>query len=404
MNSGPEPESESEAPSGAPPRQEDMLGRRIGAALIDLVLLGAVFAILAATIGESTVEGGEVSFELTGAEAALYLALVLLYYFALEAAIGQTVGKLLLGLRVVRTDGSRPSAVAIAARTLLRVVDWLPLLYLVGFIAMLATGVRRQRLGDLAAKTGVAQALPVRHRGFAAAAVALVVVVLVGFSFYRASDDEPTDSIAESTVTEEMPAFKEGQVLLQDSFSDPTSGWGEEVFVEGETDYAEGAYRILVKAERLQMWSDIVLEPTRPSLRLDVDSTQLTGGSGDLVGVRCYTDVDANVGYAVAIAPADQGYVVLAFEGDDFRLLESSGETVSAVRPIREENELRVECLASPDGSTVLTLAVNGEALVRAEDETGGNEFDGFGLLVDTTEGGAEALFDDVVVTELIPG
>lgn len=406
MNTDPAVESEStEPPSAAPPRQEDVLGRRIGAALIDLALLVAVFAVLAATIGESTVDGSEVSFELTGAEAALYLALVLLYYFALEVAIGQTVGKLLLGVRVVRTDGSRPSVAAIAARTLLRVVDWLPFLYLVGFIATLATGGRRQRLGDLAAKTGVAQALPVRHRSIAAGATALVAVVLLGFSFYRASnDDEPTEPIAEPTLTEEMPAFKEGQVLLQDAFSDPTSGWDDEVFVEGETVYAEGAYRILVKDERLQMWSDIVFEPARKAVRLDVDATQLAGGSGDLLGARCYTDIASNAGYGVAIAPADQGYVVLAFEGDNYRLLESSGEAVSLVRPLREENELRVECVAFPDGATVLTLAVNGETLVRAEDETGGHEFDGLGLFVDTTEGGAEALFDDVVVTELVPG
>lgn len=188
MNSGPEPESESTEPlSARPPRQEDVLGRRIGAALIDLALMVAVFAILAATIGESTVEGGELSFELTGAEGALYLALVLLYYFALEAAIGQTVGKLLLGLRVVRTGGRHPSTVAIAVRTLLRVVDWLPFLYLVGFISMMATGARRQRLGDLAAKTGMGQAPPVKHRGLAAAATALVVVLLLGFSSYRAA-------------------------------------------------------------------------------------------------------------------------------------------------------------------------------------------------------------------------
>ena len=174
MNSDPAPESEStEPPSAVPPREEDVLGGRIGAALIDLALLVAVFAILATTIGESTVDGSEVFFELTGAEAALYLALVLLYYFAFEAAIGQTVGKLLLGVRVVRTDGSRPSVAAIGIRTLLRVVDWLPFLYLVGFIAMLATGGRRQRLGDLAAKTGVAQALPVRRRSVAAGATAL---------------------------------------------------------------------------------------------------------------------------------------------------------------------------------------------------------------------------------------
>jgi hypothetical protein len=29
--------------------------------------------------------------------------------------------------------------------------------------------------------------------------------------------------------------------------------------------------------------------------------------------------------------------------------------------------------------------------------------FDGFGIIVDTTEGGAEALFDDFVVTEPLP-
>ena len=74
-----------------------------------------------------------------------------------------------------------------------------------------------------------------------------------------------------------------------------------------------------------------------------------------------------------------------------------------AVLPQGEENELRVECVASPDAPIVLTLGVNGEALVRAEDEETTRGFDGFGIIVDTTEGGAEALFDDFVVTELLP-
>ena len=37
-------------------------------------------------------------------------------------------------------------------------MDWLPFFYLVGFVAMLATGTRRKRLGDLAAKTSVRRA------------------------------------------------------------------------------------------------------------------------------------------------------------------------------------------------------------------------------------------------------
>ena len=407
MNGVPAPESGStEPPSAARPGQEDLLGSRIGAALIDLALLVAVFAILAATIGESTVGDGGFSFDLYGTEAALYFALVLLYYFALEVAIGQTVGKLLLGLRVVRTNGSRPSLAAIGIRTLLRVVDWLPFLYLIGFIAMLATGPRRLRLGDLAARTSVERALPVRHRSLAAAAVAVVVLVLLGLSFYRAtvssSDGELTGREAEPTPTEETLALREGAILLRDSFSDPRSGWDSEVFEEGEIGYIDGTYRILVKDEDLQLWGNIGVDQRLDALRLEVEATQLAGASGDLVGARCYTDVDSNVGYLVGIATAERGYLLAAFRRGDYRLLES-GEAVDAVRPLREENQLRVECVASPEGPTVLTLAVNEQVLVRAEDHFGGREFDGVGLFVDTTAGGAEALFDDLVLTELVP-
>ena len=405
MNRIPEPEAESTEPaSTAPPSREDLLGRRIGAALIDVALLSALGAILAATIGESTVgDGASYSFELYGVEAAVYYALVLLYYFALEAAFGQTVGKLLVGLRVVRTDGGRPSVAAIAVRTLLRVVDWLPFFYLVGFIAMLVTGERRQRLGDLAARTGVARALPVRHRSLAAAAVALVVLVLLGLSFYQATgDDDVSRPKAEPTATPETLAVREGEIFFQDDFSDPTSGLATGVIEEGEAGQIGGAYRIFAKAGR-QVFSEV--EGSRvQGLRLEFEATQLAGTSGgDRLGAVCFTDIGSDTGYIVGIAPAEQGYRVAAFRGDDFRLLESSGERVDAVRRQGEENQLRVECVASPDAPIVLTLGVNGEALIRAEDEETTRGFDGFGLIVDTTEGGAEAHFDDLVVTELLP-
>src|SRR5262249_60607544 len=86
----------------------------------------------------------------------------------------------LLGRRVVRPGGSRASAAAVAGRTLLRLIDWLPALYLTGFITVLATGPRRQRLGDLAARTGVARALPARRPGLAYIPLALVLVAVPG--------------------------------------------------------------------------------------------------------------------------------------------------------------------------------------------------------------------------------
>jgi hypothetical protein len=76
---------------------------------------------------------------------------------------------------------------AVAGRTLLRIIDWLPLLYLAGFITMLATGTRRQRVGDLAARTAVARAAPVRRRGLALIPLAAVLLAAVALPVYRTS-------------------------------------------------------------------------------------------------------------------------------------------------------------------------------------------------------------------------
>ena len=141
-----------------PTGSDDVLGRRIAAGLIDVAFLIVLFVVLGVTIGETETEGGNNTVTLNGGPFLLYLALVLLYYFVLEAIWRASLGKLLLGLRVVGRDGDRPSVGAIALRTLLRIVDWLPFFYLAGFIALLATGTRRQRLGDLAAKTRVVRA------------------------------------------------------------------------------------------------------------------------------------------------------------------------------------------------------------------------------------------------------
>ncbi len=113
-----------------------------------IVAVGAAVVLFAGTAltGDSKDAQGALGFVIIGW--ALY------YFFATESGEGQTVGKKLMKLRVVRADG-RPAGMAeIAVRTILRVVDN----YLVGLIVMLATGDRRQRIGDLAAGTIVVDA------------------------------------------------------------------------------------------------------------------------------------------------------------------------------------------------------------------------------------------------------
>ena len=67
---------------------------------------------------------------------------------------GQTIGKRLLRLRVIDEQGLRLQFSQILIRNLLRAVDMLPGLYLVGGMAMLLSR-RAQRLGDYAANTVV---------------------------------------------------------------------------------------------------------------------------------------------------------------------------------------------------------------------------------------------------------
>ena len=121
-------------PAPPPPDEEDVVGLRICAALVDLVLLAGLFVIMACATGQVRQAGGSIHYSLTFAWAAALVAIAALYYFALEALTGQTVGKRLLGVQVYGPGRARPSAWAVAGRTLLRVVDFLPLLYLAGRI------------------------------------------------------------------------------------------------------------------------------------------------------------------------------------------------------------------------------------------------------------------------------
>lgn len=90
-------------------------------------------------------------------------AMTILSYFAISIGYGialewfwrgQTLGKRMLRLRVVDANGLRLQFSQVVIRNLLRAVDMLPGLYLVGGIASVVTR-RAQRLGDLAANTVV---------------------------------------------------------------------------------------------------------------------------------------------------------------------------------------------------------------------------------------------------------
>ena len=79
---------------------------------------------------------GTLSYSLTGAPAAISLAFGLLYFIYLEGKPGQTLGKKLVGIRVVDEDGGGPIGYGRAVvRYFGRIISGLPLA--LGYFAML---------------------------------------------------------------------------------------------------------------------------------------------------------------------------------------------------------------------------------------------------------------------------
>lgn len=140
------------------------IGNRVLATFVDVVLVGTVvlgFGLVASVAMASA--GSRLSPTLASIVVALLLVflglvLPLSYWILLEAFWnGQTLGKRLVGIRVLRDDGGPPGFFAIAARAILRVLDIVPFLLAIDLVAMVISA-KGQRLGDLVAGTVVVKA------------------------------------------------------------------------------------------------------------------------------------------------------------------------------------------------------------------------------------------------------
>lgn len=132
------------------------LGDRFNAFVLDLVVVSGVFAIADAWIlmRWSSFEKAELSLSLASLLLLILMnaGILFLYGFLLEATCGATLGKMIVGIRVIRT-GRRSAIAAAAIRNLLRFIDGLGC-YVIGMIVA-GCSPWRQRLGDLSAGTTV---------------------------------------------------------------------------------------------------------------------------------------------------------------------------------------------------------------------------------------------------------
>jgi uncharacterized RDD family membrane protein YckC len=139
------------------------IGSRFLALLADSVLqvvaLVAMFFVFGLIVSAAPRVAGTTTMVNTGAKwfvAAMFLFYFLLYwgYFSLFEAFwnGQTPGKRLLKIRVIKDSSRQITLFEALARNLIRIIDALPSFYLVGVITMLCNR-EQKRLGDLVAGT-----------------------------------------------------------------------------------------------------------------------------------------------------------------------------------------------------------------------------------------------------------
>ncbi|MGI8586259.1 MAG: RDD family protein [Chloroflexia bacterium] len=151
------------------------VGSRFIAALLDTTLIGVLYMLLLVArllIAGNTSLG--INYFVAGLFAVLGFVLLWGYYVFFETLwSGQTPGKRLTHLRVVRDAGGPIGFWEALIRNLVRIVDFLPFGYAIGVVTMFVNG-RARRLGDFAAGTlvvreGSAITLPqlVERTGFA---------------------------------------------------------------------------------------------------------------------------------------------------------------------------------------------------------------------------------------------
>jgi len=138
-----------------PPERDDtdVIGARIAAQILDQILilvLAVVGGMFATFIGAAAG-----SSELGSSLMLMAIAVIAGGYFLFLEGVwdGQTLGKKLLGIKVVKEDGGECDITASVLRNVFRIIDAL-LYYAVGFIFM-ASSDKRQRLGDRIAGTVV---------------------------------------------------------------------------------------------------------------------------------------------------------------------------------------------------------------------------------------------------------
>jgi uncharacterized RDD family membrane protein YckC len=126
----------------------ELLARRGVGACVDFIVLFLFLLIPDVVLGNELYQ--KTFWVWIGAQA--------LYFVLGEGLLGRSVGKLVMGTVVVDSAGRAPGILRAAVRTVLRIVEVNPFLLCLPAVVAFAASRRRQRLGDMLARTYVVRA------------------------------------------------------------------------------------------------------------------------------------------------------------------------------------------------------------------------------------------------------
>jgi hypothetical protein len=199
----------------------------------------------------------------------------------------------------------------------------------------------------------------------------LVLVAIACRAVLPGGDDEP------------------GRILFKDDFSDTTSGWNQVTAANGETNYADGAYRIFVNEPDMDIWAKPGLNFN--DVRVEVDALKVGGDRNNRFGIICRVS-EPNTFYTFIIS-SDGYYGIGKIKGQVYQLIGMDAlQPTDVILKGSALNHIRADCVGDR-----LTLYVNGHKLAEVQD----NEFASgdVGLIAGTYDtSGTDIRYDNFVV------
>jgi hypothetical protein len=190
---------------------------------------------------------------------------------------------------------------------------------------------------------------------------------------------------------DKLPWKSSGDILLEDDFSDETSGWEIVNNVYELKGYSSEGYLISINNEGGRSISTTGLQFSDVNIR--VKTHKLTGSNDSYLGIVCRYQDNQNY-YRFFVTPDGYVGIVKVVNGESNTLPAGKMSYNHDVLQDDGANLLEVSCIGSQ-----LELMVNGKPAVRAED--GQLEQGDVGIFAETGLVGAGSfLFDQFIVTK----